>query len=66
MAFKRWMYRGGRPNGLTKIINAGWTMIHALGIMPNYLVTLEVVGRQSGIIQRTAASGIKFKPDGQG
>ena len=23
-------------------------MIHALGIMPNYLVTLEVVGRQSG------------------
>ena len=48
MAFKRWMYRGGRPNGLTRLINLGWAVIHALGIMPDYLVTLEVVGRQSG------------------
>ena len=42
------MYRGGRPNKLTKIINRGWAWIHSLGIFPNYLVTLEVVGRQSG------------------
>ncbi len=42
------MYRGGRPNGLTKIINKGWAFIHASGIAPNYMVTLEVVGRQSG------------------
>ncbi len=48
MALKRWMYRGGRPNRLTKIINMGWAFIHSLGIFPNYLVTLEVVGRQSG------------------
>lgn len=48
MALKRWMYRGGRPNRLTKIINRGWAWIHSLGIFPNYLVTLEVVGRQSG------------------
>lgn len=48
MAFKRWMYRGGRPNVLTKIINKGWAIIHSLGFFPNYLVTLEVVGRQSG------------------
>ncbi len=48
MALKRWMYRGGRPNQLTKIINKGWAFIHSLGIFPNYLVTLEVVGRQSG------------------
>ena len=48
MAFKRWLYRGGRPNALTKIINRGWAMIHALGLFPNYLVTLEVVGRSSG------------------
>lgn len=48
MALKRWMYRGGRPNKLTKIINRGWALIHSLGIFPNYLVTLEVVGRQSG------------------
>jgi Domain of unknown function (DUF385). len=48
MALKRWMYRGGRPNQLTKIINKGWALIHSLGILPNYFVTLEVLGRQSG------------------
>jgi hypothetical protein len=48
MALKRWMYRGGHPNRLTKLINKGWAFIHALGVAPNYMVTLEVVGRQSG------------------
>jgi hypothetical protein len=48
MAFKRWLYRGARPNLLAKIINKGWAAIHALGLFPNYLVTLEVVGRTSG------------------
>ena len=48
MALKRWMYRGGHPNQLTKVINRGWAFIHSLGLFPNYLVTLEVVGRQSG------------------
>ncbi len=50
MALKRWMYRGGRPDGLTKMINAGWAFVHALGIAPNYMVTLDLVGRQSGKI----------------
>jgi hypothetical protein len=48
VALKRWMYHGGRPNALTKIINQGWAVFHSLGIFPNWLVTLEVVGRQSG------------------
>ena len=48
MALKRWMYRGGRPNQLTKIINMGWALFHTLGIFPNRFVTLEVVGRRSG------------------
>lgn len=48
MALKRWMYRGGRPDALTRIINKGWAFIHSLGIFPNWLVTLEVVGRRSG------------------
>ena len=48
MALKRWMYRGGQPNQFTKIINRGWAFIHSLGLFPNYMVTLEVVGRQSG------------------
>jgi hypothetical protein len=48
MAIKRWMYRGGHPNQLTKIINMGWALLHTLGIFPSRFVTLEVVGRQSG------------------
>jgi len=48
MAFHRWLYRDGRPNRLAKILNRGWAFVHSLGILPNYLVTLEVVGRQSG------------------
>jgi hypothetical protein len=48
LAIKRWLYRGGHPNRLARIINKGWAYIHALGIFPNYLVTLEVTGRQSG------------------
>ncbi|NOK59575.1 MAG: DUF385 domain-containing protein [Chloroflexi bacterium AL-W] len=48
MAFLRWMYRGGRPNTLAKILNKGSAFLYARGILPNYLVTLEVVGRQSG------------------
>ena len=48
MAFKRWMYRDGRPHTLAKILNRGWASIHSLGIFPNWLVTLEVVGRKSG------------------
>jgi F420H(2)-dependent quinone reductase len=48
VAFHRWLYREGHPNQLAKILNGGWALIHALGLWPNYLVTLEVVGRQSG------------------
>ncbi len=47
MAFKRWMYRGGRPHTLAKILNWGWGILHAWGIFPNY-ITLEVTGRRSG------------------
>jgi F420H(2)-dependent quinone reductase len=50
MAFHRWLYREGRPNILAKILNRGWAIFHSLGIFPNYLVTLEVVGRKSGKI----------------
>lgn len=48
MAFKQWLYRGGRPNSLAKIINRGWAILHSLGIYPDRFVTLEVVGRKSG------------------
>jgi F420H(2)-dependent quinone reductase len=46
--FKRWLYRGGRPNALARALNRGVATVHALGIAPNYLVTLVVMGRRSG------------------
>lgn len=48
--FKRWLYRGQRPNWLAKLLNRGWAIIHSLGVAPNWMVTLEVVGRKSGNI----------------
>jgi hypothetical protein len=48
MSVKQWLYRGGHPNRLAKILNDGWAFIHSLGLFPNYLVTLQVVGRKSG------------------
>jgi deazaflavin-dependent oxidoreductase (nitroreductase family) len=47
-SFHRWLYRKGRPNALARALNRGWAVIHSLGIFPNYMVTLEVVGRRSG------------------
>ncbi len=48
MALKRWLYRGGRPHTLAKILNRGWAALHSLGILPAGFVTLEVAGRKSG------------------
>lgn len=48
MAFKRWLYKGGRPNALGRFLNRGWAWLHSSGLLPDYMVTLEVVGRQSG------------------
>ena len=50
MAFKRWLYRGGRPNTLARVINKGWAIFHSLGILSDHFVTLEVAGRKSGRI----------------
>jgi hypothetical protein len=48
MNLKKWLYRGGRPNRIASLINRAWATIHALGIAPNYLVTLEAPGRKTG------------------
>jgi len=49
---KRWLYAHGRPNPLARWLNAGWAAVHAWGVAPNWLVTLEVVGRRSGRVIR--------------
>jgi deazaflavin-dependent oxidoreductase (nitroreductase family) len=46
--FTRWLYRGHRPNALARAMNRVSAILHRLGVAPNYLVTLEVVGRRSG------------------
>ena len=50
--FKRWLYRGQRPNWIARILNRAWAAIASSGVAPTYLVTLEVNGRKSG---RTAS-----------
>jgi hypothetical protein len=46
--FTRWLYRGQRPNTVARALNRAWAAMAALGIAPNYAVTLQVVGRRSG------------------
>lgn len=48
MSVAKWLYRGGRPNWLASALNRCSAAVHALGIAPNYLVTLEVQGRRTG------------------
>lgn len=51
MAIKQvygWLYRGRRPNWLARGLNQLWAVVHALGVAPNYLVTLQLLGRRSG------------------
>jgi hypothetical protein len=45
---KQRLYRGGRPNWVATALNRCSAAVHALGIAPDYLVTLEVRGRRSG------------------
>ena len=49
-AAKRWLYRGGRPHLLARGLNRMWATIHATGVWPGRLATLEVRGRRSGRI----------------
>ena len=48
MDLNKWLYRGGRPNWIARLLNSFSAEVYALGVAPNYLVTLDVLGRQSG------------------
>ena len=48
MSLKTWFYRGGRPNRVARVLDRGTAALYGRGIAPDYLVTLEVVGRKSG------------------
>ncbi len=48
MSLKRWLYRDGHPNRLARVLDRCTAALYALGVAPNYLVTLEVRGRRTG------------------
>ena len=49
-AFDRWMYRGGHPNRVARLLNRGWAHAYSAGLWPRRLATLEVAGRRTGRI----------------
>jgi deazaflavin-dependent oxidoreductase (nitroreductase family) len=45
----RWLYRGGRPNGLARIANRLSALQFSAGVLsPKRAATLEITGRRSG------------------
>lgn len=47
-ALDRWLYRGGRPNRLARLINTASARLAAAGHGPAQMSMLEVRGRRSG------------------
>ena len=43
-----WMYKGGRPNRVARLLNGIWRRMAAAGWAPQRLSALEVRGRRSG------------------
>ncbi len=44
----QWLYAGGHPNRLARLLNRGWAVVWAAGLWPNRMNTLEVRGRRTG------------------
>lgn len=47
-AFRRWLYRGGRPNRVAAFLTRIDARLGSAGLAPDRLVTLEVRGRRTG------------------
>jgi hypothetical protein len=47
MGLRRWFYAGGRPKLMARLLDRGTAAVSARGVGPEYLVALEVPGRQS-------------------
>ncbi len=44
----RWLYRGGRPGRLARVMNRQSALAASAGLAPRRMVTLEVPGRRTG------------------
>jgi len=47
-------YRNRRPTRLGKLVNHSWARVYASGLLPDFLVTLEVKGRHLNRLHATA------------
>ena len=47
-SYVRWMYRGGRPNRLARLLNRMSAIAFSAGFLPKRVATLDVRGRRSG------------------
>ena len=45
---ERWMYRGGHPNRMARVLNRLWALVAGTGLGRDRLVVLQVRGRASG------------------
>jgi deazaflavin-dependent oxidoreductase (nitroreductase family) len=45
---KRWLYSGGRPGAVARLLNGLTGRIYAVGLLPRRHVLLEVTGRRTG------------------
>ena len=45
---ERWLYPGGHPNDLARLLNRGWAIVHGTGLLPRRYVTLQVPRRPAG------------------
>jgi len=52
MNVAKWLYRNRRANWVATVLNRCSAAVHALGMAPNYLVTLEV--RADDCVRRSA------------
>jgi len=50
--YRRLLYTGGRPNALSRRINAAQAWVSSLGIAPTLMVSLETKGRRTGRTSR--------------
>jgi len=46
--YLRWLYRGGRPSRLGRVLNRLSAIMFSAGVMPSRVATLEITGRKSG------------------
>jgi hypothetical protein len=48
MRVNQWLYRGGHPNRVARMLNRAWAVVWGAGVWPGRMNTLQVRGRRTG------------------